>query len=294
MDLVLRRQVTKSVRPVQPKILWKKLNGEKAETFKTLVVERGEAEVEMSSHNKADQMWTFLASTIREAAKEALGVAVGTSRGHRSDRESWWLSDEVQSKVALKQLRFRELITCREGTPAGRTRVEERYKEAKREAKKAVTRAKDKAYEDLYRKLDSKEGANDIYRIAKARERRRRDLDNIKWEEYFSSLFSGGRPECLEDPQDSDIEQSQNNIDYGRINQEEVRSALRKMGRNKAAGPNQIPVEAWRCLGDDGIRWLTCLFNKTYQSSKMSMEWRVSEIIPIYKNKGNAQTCGNY
>ncbi|XP_071718186.1 uncharacterized protein [Rutidosis leptorrhynchoides] len=240
MDLVLRRRVTKSVRPVQPTILWKKLNGEKAETFKTLVIERVEAEVDMVSHDDADQMWNCLASTIREAAKESLGVAVGTSRGHRSDRESWWLSDEVQSKVALKQLRFRELITCQEGTPAGRTRVEERYKETKREAKKAVARAKDKAYEDLYRKLDSKEGANDIYRIAKARERRRRDLDNIKfikneagqtlvkddkirkrWEGYFSSLFAGGRPECHEDPQEYEIEQSLNNIDGGRINQEE-------------------------------------------------------------------------
>ncbi|XP_071727016.1 uncharacterized protein [Rutidosis leptorrhynchoides] len=110
MDLVLRRRVTKSVRPVQPTILWKKLNGEKAETFKTLVVERVEAEAEMVSHEDADQMWNCLASVIREAAKEALGVAVGTSRGHRSDRESWCLSDEVQSKVALKQLRFRELV----------------------------------------------------------------------------------------------------------------------------------------------------------------------------------------
>ncbi|XP_071718344.1 uncharacterized protein [Rutidosis leptorrhynchoides] len=51
MDLVLQRRVTKSVRPVQPKILWKKLNGEKAETFKTLVVERLEAEVEMVSQD---------------------------------------------------------------------------------------------------------------------------------------------------------------------------------------------------------------------------------------------------
>ncbi|XP_071686840.1 uncharacterized protein [Rutidosis leptorrhynchoides] len=227
MDLVLQRRVTKSVRPIQPKILWKKLNGEKAETFKTLVVERFDAEVEMVSHDDAVQMWNCLASTIREAAKEALGVAVGTSRGHRSDRESWWLSDEVQSKVALKQLRFRELVTCREGTPADRTRVEESYKGVKREAKKVIARAKEKAYKDLYRKLDSKEGANDIYRIAKARERRRRDLDNIKfikneagqtlvkedeiwkrWEAYFSSLFTVGRPECHEDPQDSDIEQS--------------------------------------------------------------------------------------
>ncbi|XP_071699720.1 uncharacterized protein [Rutidosis leptorrhynchoides] len=131
MDLVLQRRVTKSVRPGQPKILWKKLNGEKAETFKTLVVKRVDAELEMVFHNDADQMWNFLASTLREAVKEALVVVVGTSRGHRSDRESWWLSDEVQSKVALKQLRFREFFTCREETPAGRTRVEERYKEEK-------------------------------------------------------------------------------------------------------------------------------------------------------------------
>ncbi|XP_071728136.1 uncharacterized protein [Rutidosis leptorrhynchoides] len=61
------------------------------------------------------------------------------------------------------------------------------------------------------------------------------------------------------------------------------------MGRNKAVGPDQVPIEAWRCLGDDGVRWLTCLFNKTFRSSKMPMEWRLSETIPIYKNKGDAQ-----
>ncbi|XP_071715180.1 uncharacterized protein [Rutidosis leptorrhynchoides] len=144
-------------------------------------VERIGAEVEIGRQNDADQMWNRLASTIREVAKEALGVAVGTSRGHKSDRESRWLNNEVQSKVEIKQLRFRELISCQEGTPTNRLRVVERYKEAKREAKKAVARAKENAYEDLYMKLDSKEGANDIYRIAKARERRSGDLDNIKF-----------------------------------------------------------------------------------------------------------------
>ncbi|XP_071686860.1 uncharacterized protein [Rutidosis leptorrhynchoides] len=280
MDLVTQRRVTKSVRFVQPKIRWKKLSGEKAETFKTAVVGRFGAEVEMGPQNDADQMWNCLASTIREVAKEALGVALGTSRGHKSDRESWWLNDEVQSKVEIKQLRFRELISCQEGTPVNRLRVLERYKEAKREAKKAVARAKEKAYEDLYMKLNSKEGANDIYRIAKARERRRRDLDNIKfikneggqtlvkedeirkrWEEYFSSLFTGGRSQRYEELLGSDRDQFRNNIECERINEEEVRLALRKMGRNKAVGPDQIPIEAWRCLGDDGVRWLTCLFN---------------------------------
>ncbi|XP_071699617.1 uncharacterized protein [Rutidosis leptorrhynchoides] len=82
-------------------------------------------------------------------------------------------------------------------------------------------------------------------------------------------------------------------MDCERINQEEVRSALCKMGRNKAVGPDQIPIEAWRCLSDDGVRWLNCIFNKTFRSSKMPMEWRLSETISIYKNKGDAQVCEN-
>ncbi|XP_071739005.1 uncharacterized protein [Rutidosis leptorrhynchoides] len=195
MDLVLQRRVTRSVRPVQPKILWKKLNGGRAGTFKTSVVERVDKEVDLISQDDADQMWNCLASTIREVSKETLGVAVGSS-----------------SLVGR-------------GAPADRTRVEQRYKEAKREAKKAVARVKEKAYAELYRKLDFKEGANDIYMITKARERRRRHLDNIKfiknevgqtlvkedeirksWEGYFSSLFVRGRPECHEDLQDSVIE----------------------------------------------------------------------------------------
>ncbi|GKC39878.1 hypothetical protein Tco_1052262 [Tanacetum coccineum] len=81
---------------------------------------------------------------------------------------------------------------------------------------------------------------------------------------------------------------------YSRINQGEVKVALKKMGRNKAVGPDQIPIEAWRSLEDEGIKWLTCLFNKTFSSAKMPDEWRLSEVIPIYKNKGDAQACSNY
>ncbi|XP_071708832.1 uncharacterized protein [Rutidosis leptorrhynchoides] len=146
MDLVLQRRVTKRVRFVQPRILWKNLIEGKVETFKASVLERVEAGMDTITQVDADQMWNRMASAIRDVAKETLGVAVGTSRGHKSNRESWWISDEVQTKIALKQLRFRELISCRDGTRDDRTRAEERYKEANIEAKKAVAHAKDKAY----------------------------------------------------------------------------------------------------------------------------------------------------
>ncbi|XP_071712410.1 uncharacterized protein [Rutidosis leptorrhynchoides] len=276
MDLVPQRRVTRRGRPTQPRILWKNLNEEKAETFKASVLERVEAVMDTVTHGDADQMWNSFASTIRDVAKETLGVAVGTSRGHKSCRESWWISDEVQTKVALKQLRFRELVTCRDGTRDDRTRAEER-------------------------KLDSKEGANDIYRIAKARERRRRDIDNIKfikdeagqtivkedeirkrWEGYFQSLFVGEGPGRQEDPQDLGIGHFQNNNFCRRISQEEVRSALRKMGRNKAVGPDQIPIEAWRCLGEDGARYIRAIMDM-YDGAKACVRTPVgnTEYFPI-------------
>ncbi|XP_071739822.1 uncharacterized protein [Rutidosis leptorrhynchoides] len=210
MDLVTRGRVGRRARAVQPRILWKNLYGANAETFRAIVVNRLSVEEDYVAPTDADQIWNRMASTIRDVAKETLGVAIGTSRAHKSRRESWWLSDDVQSKVVLKQTR-----------------------------------------------------------IAKARERGRRDLGNIKyikdvagqsiaiedlirkrWEEYFASLFGRGRPERNGEPHE--VQEFQNNCFCTRINQEEVRLALRKMGRNKAVGPDQIPIEAWKCLGGDG------------------------------------------
>ncbi|GJV07033.1 hypothetical protein Tco_1344689 [Tanacetum coccineum] len=131
------------------------------------------------SASNANSMWNSLASIIKDAAKDSLGVAIGTSKTHTTRRESWWLCEEVQSKVAEKQAGFRELISWREGNHEERLRAQERYKFFKREAKKSVVQAKEMAYEELYKKLDFKKGANDIFRIANARQRRRRDLRNI-------------------------------------------------------------------------------------------------------------------
>nr|GEV09365.1 TraB domain-containing protein [Tanacetum cinerariifolium] len=86
-----------------------------------------------------------------------------------------------ESKVAMKQTRFKELFMCREDQQDERDMAKERYKLAKSEAKKAVAQAKDKAYEDLYKRLDSKVGENDIYKIVKPQERRRRDVGNIEY-----------------------------------------------------------------------------------------------------------------
>ena len=71
-----------------------------------------------------------------------------------------------------------------------------------------------------------------------------------------------------------------------RIQESEVRQALKRMKGGKAMGPDGIPIKVWSCLGDIAIVWLTKMFNNIFQSNKMSEEWRRSILVPIYKNKG--------
>jgi Reverse transcriptase (RNA-dependent DNA polymerase) len=66
------------------------------------------------------------------------------------------------------------------------------------------------------------------------------------------------------------------------------------MKTGKALGPDDIPIEVWRCLGDIAIVWLAKLFNTFFRSNKMSDEWRRSILIPIFKNKEDIQSCTNY
>ncbi|KAE8676679.1 putative beta-D-xylosidase 2-like [Hibiscus syriacus] len=198
---------------------------------------------------------------------------------------------------------------------AGFNRPLQSPKEAKREAKKTVAKAKDKAYEEMYKRLDTKEGQNGIFRLAKSRETRKKDLGNIRfikdnngvlltkehdikrvWGSYFFGLFNDGASPCRDNivVGSADHHTTANDCPTSRIGFEEVKMALRKMGREKAVGPDQIPITVWLALGDEGVKWLTNIFNIILETAKMPEDWRESTVIPIYKNKGDPQRCGNY
>jgi hypothetical protein len=154
----------------------------------------------------------------------------------------------------------------------------ERYKVSKKTAKWAVSEAMGQMYDGLYQRLDTKEGEKDIYRMAKSRERKIRDIIQVKcikdaterlltknediknrWREYFNKLFN-------EDSGSSSIELDISSYDLNRqfvhrIQESEIKDALKRMKGDKAMGPDGIPIEVWRTLGDIVIFWLTKLFN---------------------------------
>ena len=84
------------------------------------------------------------------------------------------------------------------------------------------------------------------------------------------------------------------NLEVERITKEEVSENTKRMNIGKTVGPDDIPVEVWKCLGESVLEFLGKLYNRTMESERVPLEWRDSVQIPISKKKGDVQSCSNY
>jgi hypothetical protein len=113
-----------------------------------------------------------------------------------------------------------------------------------------------------------------------------------RWREYFDKLFNGENEGPTLELDDSFDDTNRSFV--RRIQEAEIGEALKRMKGGKAMGPDGIPIEVWRYLGAKAIVWLTKLFNLIFRSNKIPEEWRRSILVPIFKNKGDVQSCTNY
>jgi hypothetical protein len=137
---------------------------------------------------------------IRKVAIEVFGVTKGNKR---NPKDTWWWNDDVQKAINKKKKCYKHLHHNKSDENI------QMYKEARRNTNKAVSEARGQTYAELYRKLDMKEGENDVYKMAKLRQRKTKDFNQVKcikdgadrllmkdneiknrWKEYFDKLFN--------------------------------------------------------------------------------------------------------
>ena len=79
-----------------------------------------------------------------------------------------------------------------------------------------------------------------------------------------------------------------------RVSREEVVKAIRKMKAGKAAGPSQVSVEMIAVSGEMGIVVMVELCQGVLDGKGMLVEWQINVVVPIFKGKGDAMSCGVY
>ncbi|KAK3543468.1 hypothetical protein QTP70_022062, partial [Hemibagrus guttatus] len=243
--------------------------------------------------------WETTAEVIRETGRKVLGVSSGR---RKEDKETWWWNEEVQDSIQRNRLAKKKWDMDR--TEENR----QEYKELQRIVKREVSKAKQKAYDELYTRLDTREGEKDLYRLARQRDRDGKDVQQVRvikdrdgrvltseesvqrrWKEYFEELMN---EENEREKRVEGVNSVEQKVD--KIRKDEVRKALKRMKSGKAVGPDDIPVEVWKCLGEAAVEFLASLFNRVLESERMPEEWRRSVLVPIFKNKGDVQSCSNY
>ena len=301
MDYRLKTPRKKQTRKLNKQIRWWKLKKEEAR-----------AEYQASVTTKLDEIgldlvWNKIQEILVSTAKEKLGQTSG--KGAYDEKESlWWIEDTRRATKANEE--------AFKAYQKGKSEEQHcAYKEANKAAKRAVAMAKEEAYEELYTKLDTREGAKIIYKLAKSRDRRSTDISDIayvkhehgailtesgkikqRWKFFFDKLFNAENPR----EQLDELPTTEGPVECFSL--DGVKKQMAKMGKGKACGPDELPIEAVHIILEYKAECIVEAFNNILRTNKMPNDWRKSRIkglvkvwmVPIFKGKGDVLECNNY
>lgn len=199
-----------------------------------------------------------------------------------------------------------EILRLMEERRGYKSKNEIKYRETHRLITQLIRKAKEKWMEDRCRELEELQDKHDYFNIHKkiaavtGQKNRTFQFKTIKtnenklltdqesieteWTQYVHKLFDDERTEPnMEPPQEP----------TPNILTSEIAHAIKLAKTQKAPGPDDTYVEMLKLLNDDGIKLLTQLINKTYESGILPRDWLRSIFIPIPKKNG-ANKCSQF
>ena len=113
------------------------------------------------------------------------------------------------------------------------------------------------------------------------------DESKERWDQYFNMLMHKENERVETEERDPNQAMTRN------ISEEETETVLKGMKCGKAVVADELPAEAWKCIGNFGIKILCKLFNSIMNTKQLLSSWRQSILIPIFKGKCDIQECKN-
>lgn len=243
----------------------------------------------------ADDIW----KSFKEGVLQACDETCGTKRGRKSKGDTWWWNEEVKDVVLKKKTAFKAFCVNRcEVTRAY-------YKSMKRQAKKVIGRVKKKEIEKQMDDLHEK--PNEIFNFLRLMKREGRDVEGGRcmrgkdgilcfttedrgkvWKTHMENIMNE------ENEWDHMVEVDVVEGPIEKVTQDEIIKAIKTMKPRKAAGPSEVSAELITASGEIGVGVMQKLCQNVLDGGGMPEEWKTSVVVPIFKGKGDAMSCGSY
>ena len=102
-----------------------------------------------------------------------------------------------------------------------------------------------------------------------------------RWREYFEKLLNE------ENEWNDELTAGYIEGPADMISKEEIRQAIQGLKVRKAAGPSGVTGEMIKAAGEQAMDWLTSICNGIVKEEAIPGSWQISELVPIYKGKGD-------
>ena len=249
---------------------------------------------ELMSTGRPDSWGSF-----KEGVLKACDEVCGKGRNRRDIGKTWWWSEEVKEAIARKKDALKEMR--KNDTEENKAR----YKNMKNRAKKVVARAMRGEAEKRLSELS--ENPNKVFKLVKKMKKDGKDVEGGRcmrgsdgklsfsekdrgrvWKEHMEKIMNE------ENEWDQRVEADVVEGPVERVSREEVVKAMGEMKTGKAAGPSEVNVEMILASGEIGINVMMQLCQRVLDGNGMPDEWALSVVVPIFKGKGDAMSCGAY
>lgn len=244
--------------------------------------------------------WNKIKTAINNTSSEILG--------HQKIEAKPWISDESITLIEERRKIKEKILNA---SDIEKILLNHEYKEYNKQIKKSVRRDKRRFTENLANEAEEAMKQNnlkDVYQITKKltgkakkntsnhiKDKDGHIIDNddgteARWVEHFSSLLNRQAP-----TNPADIPPAETNLDINcnAPTIEEIKSAIKSLKNNKAAGPDDITAEVLKADVNLFAEILHPLIYKIWTKETFPDDWK-NGFITILAKKGDLTLCDSY
>ena len=244
------------------------------------------------------EMWQLFKEVLEEIQVECITKV--TFRSGNFKRKPEWFDNEIHSLIKRKHNANDKLIKngYQENDLLYYREIRDKVKAVirKKNIQEDITLGNDKNPKHLFRKYKSKARVKEQISFIKKGDQIFSGDKNIAdgFNSFFSSVFSNSDNNMFQyKNQYDDVRGNSNSIKSFEISVESVSKIIKSLNINKSMGPDNINSQILK-EGEVSISYaLTKIFNKSLANSEVPMDWKLANVVPIFK-KGDKEMLENY